>query len=136
MITPVDYILKFNSSFYNPIMEEIKTSTIRANSKPLNVGDICYAYFNDIQTVMFVLITDHYAKRVMDLNKDDALTEGYLHEDLLKNELKNIYPDLAREDYVYIYKFKGLSVDEESQDLLEQFLEQQKPNETTTDEEE
>ena len=136
MITPVDYILKFNSSFYNPIMEEIKTSTIRDKSKPLNVGDICYAYFKDIQTVMFVLITDHYAKRVMDLNKDDALTEGYLHEDLLKNELKNIYPDLAREDYVYIYKFKGLSVDEESQDLLEQFLEQQKPNETTTDEEE
>ena len=136
MITPVDYILKFNSSFYNPIMEEIKTSTIRADSKPLNVGDICYAYFNDIQTVMFVLIKDHYAKRVMDLNKDDALTEGYLHEDLLKKELTNIYPDLAVDDYVYIYKFKGLNVDEESQALLEQFLEQQKTNEIAMDEEE
>ena len=136
MIEPVKYILTFNSSFYNPIMEEIKTSTIRANSKPLRVGDICYAYFPDIQTVLFLLIIDHYAKRVMDLNKDDALTEGYLHEDLLKKELKNIiYPDLEEDDYVYIYKFKGLNVDEESQALLEQFLEQQKNNNPTDEEE-
>lgn len=135
MIEPVKYILTFNSSFYNPIMEEIKTSTIRANSKPLRVGDICYGYFPDIQTVLFLLITDHYAKKVYDLNKDDALAEGYLHEDLLKKELKNIYSDLEEDDYVYIYKFKGLSVDEESHALLEQFLEQQKNNNPTDEEE-
>ena len=123
MIVPVEYILKFDKDFYQPIMEEIKTSTIRAASKPLNVGDICYAYFPDIQTVMFLLITDHYAKRLCDLNKEDALTEGYLHENLLKHELKNIYPHLEDHDYVYIYKFQGVRGDEEEQRLLEEFLE-------------
>ena len=130
MITPVDYVLKFNKEFYKPIMEEIKTSTIRSNTKMLNVGDICYAYFPDIQTVMFLLITDHYAKKLCDLNKEDALTEGYLHENLLKHELKNIYPDIDDTDYVYIYKFQGVRGDEEAQRLLEEFLEKETENNT------
>lgn len=130
MIEPVDYVLKFNADFYQPIMEEIKTSTIRADSKPLNVGDVCYAYFPDIKTVMFLLITDHYAKKVHDLNKDDAYAEGYLHEDLLKHELRSIYPELLDTDYVYIYKFQGVRGDEDAdggaQKLLDDFLKQQK----------
>ena len=131
MIEPVDYVLKFNADFYQPIMEEIKTSTIRADTKPLKVGDVCYAYFPDIKTVMFLLITDHYAKKVHDLNKDDAYAEGYLHEDLLKHELRrNIYPELLDTDYVYIYKFQGVRGDEDAdgdaQKLLDDFLKQQK----------
>lgn len=122
MIEPVEYVLRFNNDFYQPIMEEIKTSTIRAESKPLKIGDICYTYFPEIQTVMFLYITDHYAKKFQDLNKDDALTEGYLHEDLLKHELKNIYPEVDDDDYVYIYKFQGVRGDEEEQKLLEDFL--------------
>ena len=125
MIIPVDYILKFNSDFYQPIIEKVKTSTIRASSKPLKIGDICYTYFPDIQTVMFLMITDHYARKLHDLNKNDALNEGYNHEDLLKRELKNIYPELKDDDYVYIYRFQGVQCSDNDKKVLEEFLEKQ-----------
>lgn len=124
MIEPVDYTLKFNQDFLSPILEEIKTSTIRANSKPLNIGDICYAYFPEGTNAILVKITDHYAKKVQDLNKDDAFREGYLHEDLLKHELHNIYPDLKDNDYVYIYKFEGIK-DKNVKGLLDEFVQEQ-----------
>lgn len=110
MTTEKYYTLKFNGDFFQPIMDEVKTSTMRINSKPIKIGDYCYAHFIDINRVILLKITDHYAKKVHDLNKDDAYCEGYLHEDLLKHELRHkIYPELKDDDYVYIYKFKGVT---------------------------
>ena len=105
----IEYIMKFHEDFLEPIKEGIKKSTIRADSKPLKTNDICYGYFHGIDKAIGIKITDHYAKKLCDLNKEDAKNEGYLHENLLKHELKNIYPDLSDEDYVYIYKFEGIS---------------------------
>ena len=43
-----DYVLKFNKEFYQPIEERAKESTIRKNSKPINIGDYVVAYFPEL----------------------------------------------------------------------------------------
>ena len=34
-----DYVLKFHEDFYNPIIDEVKYSTIRDEPKPIDKGD-------------------------------------------------------------------------------------------------
>ena len=46
-IEPVDYVLKFHKDFYYPIYDQYKITTIRRESKPLNIGDYCFADFID-----------------------------------------------------------------------------------------
>lgn len=105
MVKTTDYVLKFNEDFYTPIREGIKTATTRADSKPLDIGDFCIATFQPSDKLLVLRIDGHYAMRLKDLDLADARQEGYYHEDLLKHELKTIYPDLNRDDYVYIYRF-------------------------------
>ena len=102
---PVDYFLKFHTDFYHPINEGIKVSTIRDESKPLNINDICVAYFPLGKKALLLRIDNHYAKRLKDLGEIEAQNEGYYHPDMLRHELVNIYPNLTDEDYVYIYEF-------------------------------
>ena len=106
MVKTVDYILKFHEDYYTPIREEIKIATSRATSKPLNIGDFCIATFLPSDKLLLLRIDGHYAMRLKDLDRGDARQEGYYHEDLLKHELKTIYPELQPDDYVYIYRFK------------------------------
>lgn len=108
MVKLSDYILKFHPDFYNPIREDYKESTIRAESKPLNIKDYVIATFPPSDKVLSVYIKEHYAMRLKDLTEHEAKLEGYYHQDLLRHELKNIYPDLKDDDYVYIYIFDRL----------------------------
>lgn len=101
-----DYVFKFDGDFYHPIMDDIKVSTIRANSKPVDIGDLVYGYFQSIEKACVLEIINHYSMRLKDLRGYEAQNEGYGHQDLLKHELKNIYPTLNDEDYVFIYQFK------------------------------
>ena len=103
-----DYILKFNEDFYKPVIDEVTTSTIRGNSKPLNIGDYVYAQFSE-DNVCIIKITNHYAKRLKDLTIKEAEREGYKHVNLLKHELKNIYPNIKDDDYVYVYHWHILN---------------------------
>ena len=105
MVKPVDYILKFHEDYYTLIEESIKKATSRAESKPLDIGDFVIATFLPSDKLLLLRIEGHYAMRLKDLGRDDARQEGYYHEDLLKHELKTIYPDLKPDDYVYIYRF-------------------------------
>lgn len=105
-IEPVDYVLKFHKDFYYPICDQYKITTIRRESKPLNIGDYCFADFIDSDKVLVLEICEHYAIKFKDLSKKEAEREGYNHPDLLKHELRNIYPDIKDDDYVYIYRFK------------------------------
>ena len=102
---PVDYILKFHEDFYRPIAQRIKEATTRASSKPLNIDDFVIATFEPSDKLLLLRIDEHYAKRLKDLDNSEAKIEGYLHEDLLKHEIKNIYPNLKDDNYVYIYQF-------------------------------
>lgn len=115
-----DYIFKFNEDFFDVIDSNVKTSTIRSSSKPVNVGDEVYAYFPSSKKddkVMLIKIIDHYAKKVKDLTEKEAYLEGYRHADLLKHELYNIYPNLNDNDYVYIYIFEQIN----DSDILSRF---------------
>ena len=105
MIIPVDYLLKFDKEFYYPIKSRQKESTIRINSKPLDIGDYVVAYFPELKKGLLVEIMGHYAKRLKDLSHKEAKCEGYYHPDLLKHELHNIYPNLDDDAYVYFYRF-------------------------------
>ncbi|MBQ6220133.1 MAG: ASCH domain-containing protein [Methanobrevibacter sp.] len=106
MNKPVDYVLKFHKDFYPVIKSGYKYSTIRAGSKPLRVDDLCFAYFHEIGEVLILRIKEHYSKRLIDLTDKEAESEGYMHPCLLRHELKNIYPELKTNDYVYYYRFE------------------------------
>lgn len=100
-----NYILKFHDDFYTPIMDFVKVSTIRDEPKPINKGDLIEVCFKPSERLRTVRILNHYAIKFHDLTDDIAKKEGYLHRDLLKHELLNIYPELKPDDYIYIYEF-------------------------------
>lgn len=103
--------LFFLDKFIEPIKEGVKTSTLRlhfdgkvgdkivaqAVNIPLSPGKRYFAILC-IQRVTFI--------RFDEINKDIAKTEGYLHEDLLKEELYNIYPDLEDSSLLYYILFE------------------------------
>ena len=100
-----DYMLKFHKGFYYPIEQGVKISTIRKNSKPINIRDYVVAYFPEIKQGLLLQITEHYAKKLNELSYIEAACEGYSHSDLLIHAIKNIYPELKEDDYVHFYKF-------------------------------
>lgn len=114
-----DYVFKFHKDFYNPISEGVKTTTIRADSKPVVTGDYYKAVFNETNNCLVLEILEHYAIKYDDLSLNHAYNEGYIHTDLLKHELLNIYPDLTSNDYVYIYKFKAYNYHETNRFIKE-----------------
>lgn len=118
-----DYVLKFNKEFYYPIKQGTKESTIRKNTKPLNVGDYVVAFFPELKQGLLLKITEHYAKKLNELSHKEAKDEGYYHRDLLIHSIKKIYPELKEDDYVYFYKFvKKMSeygVEQQIVDFLE-----------------
>lgn len=108
MVKHTDYFLKFHEDFYQPIKEDIKISTIRDGTKPINVGDFVIATFAPSDKLLLLRIDEHYAMKLQDLGRNEAINEGYYHKDLLKHELRMIYPELSYDDYVYIYKFTNI----------------------------
>ena len=100
------YKLKFHDDFYNPILEGVKVATSRSEPKPIDKGDVIEVFFKPSNRKCKLKILKHYAIRFKDIDEDNAKSEGYLHEDLLKHELKNIYPDLKPNHYIYIYQFQ------------------------------
>lgn len=106
MVKTSDYILKFNKDFYNPIIDDIKKATIRADTKPLDIGDFVIATFQPSDKLLLLRIENHYAKRLKDLSIVEAKNEGYCHEDLLKHALKTFYPELRGDDYLYVHMFE------------------------------
>ena len=122
-VEPVDYVLKFNDDFYYAINRGIKCATSRKNSKPLNVRDYVVAYFPESKKGLLLMITGHYARKLKEINHYDASNEGYGHEGLLKNVLKNIYPTLKDDDYVFIYEFAKQNL-HNTDEIVSRFLEE------------
>lgn len=103
-----DYVLKFHEDFYNPIIDEVKYSTIRDEPKPIDKGDYVFASFKPSNNAVLLRIIEHYAMKLKDLTRKEVHNEGYLHKDILKHELHHIYPNLKDDDYVYIYLFERI----------------------------
>ena len=102
--------LGFNNEFVNPVKERVKTSTIRKHFNG-KIGDKIEAYnadkviFKNLGCKPFgnLKITSIEYIRFDEINKEIARTEGYLHEDILKEELCAIYDDEFKDSTLLYY---------------------------------
>ena len=110
MTLPInDYEFKFHKDFYTPIASLIKTSTIRLDQKPVKEQDKCYIRFVDSDYPrILVRITKTYQMKFKDLTYAQATYEGYRHVDLLKHEIRTIYPEITDDTMVYVYHFSTI----------------------------
>ena len=101
--------LKFHEDFKNPILKKGKISTTRVKKKNFSVGDEFKFVFIPIENNRSVklrgVITKFETVKFKNLNNIHAKNEGYLHVDLLRHELRNIYPDIKWNTPCYIYEF-------------------------------
>ena len=103
--------LKFYGEYVEPIKEHIKTSTIRRRFDG-KVGDEIPAYETDGNPLFsgrefgYIKIRSIQYIRFDEIDKEIARTEGYLHEDLMKEALYNIYDDLEESTLLYYIKFR------------------------------
>ena len=100
--------LTFHMDFYNPIFDAQKRCTTRLKPKDLEVGEEFRFVFVPDDTgfkELYGQVERVEVVRFCDLNRFHAETEGYIHEDLLKHEIRNIYPDVRPFDLCYIYYF-------------------------------
>lgn len=118
--------LGFNEEYINPIKEGIKTSTIcrHFNAK---IGDKIHAYnadniiFENLRGKPFgnLKITSIEYIRFDEINKEIARTEGYLHEDLLKETLYEIYDEIKPSTLLYYIQFEFISLEDEDNEPTE-----------------
>ena len=104
--------LGFYKEYINPIKEGLKTSTIRKHFTG-DLGDKIAAYDADTNSLGFskkvfgfIRIKEIKYIRFDDIDKKIARTEGYLHEDFLKESLYSIYPDLEGSTLLYYIVFE------------------------------
>lgn len=110
--------LMFYGEYIEPIKEGIKTSTIRQHFDG-KVGDEIAAYESDTNPLGigkeffgFLKIKSIEYIRFDKIDKEIARTEGYLHEDLLKESLYNIYDDLEDSSLLYYMVFEFIPQEE------------------------
>ena len=113
--------LGFNNEFVNPVKEGVKTSTIRKHFNG-KIGDKIEAYNADkvilgnLRCKPFgnLKITSIEYIRFDEINKEVARTEGYLHEDILKEELYAIYDDELKDStLLYYIQFEFIPLEQE-----------------------
>ena len=102
--------LKFHEDFRNPILDRFKISTTRINKKNLKVGDEFNLVFVPVENNQDVnvrgVITKVETVKFKNLTSIHADNEGYQHIDLLKHEIRNIYPEVKWDTLCYIYQFQ------------------------------
>ena len=100
--------IKFLEKYYYPILDGVKTQTMRIASKRLDVneGDIVTAVFKGTDKTLTLKITKIGYKQMKSITLDDALHEGYHEVSELKNDLLKIYPNINRWDRLYYYQFE------------------------------
>ena len=112
--------LGFNNEFVNPVKEGVKTSTIRKHFNG-KIGDKIEAYnadkvlFENLRCKPFgnLKITSIEYIRFDEINKEIARTEGYLHEDLLKETLYEIYDEIKPSTVLYYIQFEFIPLEQE-----------------------
>lgn len=105
--------LKFKPYLLEPLRSMKKMSTIRKSDKGLKKDDIVECVFERTNFSIFRIVESVEQFRFKELDNDRAWFEGYTHVDLLKHELKIIYPDLHDDTILFQIKFerpsKGLN---------------------------
>ena len=99
-------LIKFNKEYYQPIVDGIKTQTLRNKNKRLNPDEIVKAIFPGTDLEVMIRITKTGYKQFKYLDEEDAKWEGYNSLDELKKDLQEIYPSLDAFDRLYYYRFE------------------------------
>lgn len=105
--------LKFKPYFIEPLRSMKKISTIRKSDKELKKGDVVECVFEGCRVSWLRRVRCVEQVKFKELDHNHAWLEGYTHVDLLKHELKIIYPDIHDDTVLFQIKFerpsKGLN---------------------------
>lgn len=105
--------LKFKPYFIEPLRSMKKISTIRKSDKGLKKGDVVECVFEGCRFSWLRRVRCVEQVKFKALDDDHAWFEGYKHVDLLKHELKIIYPDIHDDTVLFQIIFerpsKGLN---------------------------
>lgn len=93
--------LKFKPYFFEPLRSMEKMATIRKSDKGLKKGDIVECAVKGSSFCLHRIVRRVEEVRFKDLNMRHAWFEGYKHVDLLKHELRNIYPDICDDTVLF-----------------------------------
>ncbi len=100
--------LKFKEEYIPLILAGRKRTTIRLEKK-YEVGDIVYISDTKGNIIAKAEITRVIAKKLSELNENDAIRDGFMSIEELKNALTEIYGYISddREVYIYFFRIKG-----------------------------
>ena len=93
--------LEFQNYFMEPLRSMKKISTIRKSDKGLKKGDLVRCTFEGMDFALFQVVGCVETVKFKDLSHVHAWFEGYRHVDLLKHELKSIYPDICGDTVLF-----------------------------------
>ena len=98
--------LEFKPYFFEPLRSRKKMSTIRKSDKGLKKGDLVECWFEGTGFCLLLVVRRVEQVKFKDLKHNHAWFEGYRHVDLLKHELKIIYPDLHDDTVLFQILFE------------------------------
>lgn len=105
--------LEFKPYLFEPLRSMKKMSTIRKSDKGLKKDDIVECVFEGCRVSLLQRVRCVEQVKFKELDHAHAWLEGYHHVDLLKHELKIIYPDIHDDTVLFQIKFerpsKGLN---------------------------
>ena len=105
--------LEFKPYLFEPLRSMEKRATIRKSDKGLKKDDLVECVFEGTTFSIFRIVESIEQVKFKELDNARAWSEGYRHVDLLKHELKIIYPDLHDDTILFQIKFerpsKGLN---------------------------
>lgn len=93
--------LKFKPYFFEPLRSMKKMATIRKSDKGLKKGDIVECTIKGSLFCLHRIVQRVEEVRFKDLDNMHAWFEGYKHVALLKQELRNIYPDICDDTVLF-----------------------------------
>ncbi len=93
--------LKFKPYFFEPLRSRKKMATIRKSDKGLKKGDLVECWFEGTGFCLLRVVRRVEQVKFKDLKHNHAWFEGYKHVDLLKHELKSIYPDICGDTVLF-----------------------------------
>lgn len=98
--------LKFKPYFFEPSRSMKKMSTIRKSDKGLKKGDVVECVLEGCRVSWLRRVRCVEQVKFKELDHNHAWLEGYTRVDLLKHELKIIYPDLHDDTILFQIKFE------------------------------
>lgn len=98
--------LEFKPYFFEPLRSMEKRATIRKSDEGLKKGDIVECAVKGSIFCLHRIVRRVEKVKFKDLDNAHAWFEGYKHVDLLKHELRDIYPDICDDTVLFQILFE------------------------------